>query len=78
MGLQITELYAWVAVDDDGDEGVMSFYSPDLQAHMPMVGADFPRVDSMRALARNIARAGGVNCELRKFSTMTVVEKVKP
>lgn len=77
MGLQINELYAWVAVDEDGDEGVMSFYSPQLQAHMPMVGADFPRVDSMREIARRLARDGGVECELRKFTAMTVVEKVE-
>lgn len=63
---KITELYAFVATDPDGSEGIMAFRSGD--HWMPMIGADLARVESLRPLADRIAKATGQQYEIRYFT----------
>ena len=62
MGKTITELYAFVAMDnEDGNEGVMGFMTD--QGMMPMIGADLKRVESLTSIADQT----GVDYEIRYF-----------
>jgi hypothetical protein len=74
--LTIDEVYAFVAIDEDGDEGVCAFYGP--TGWMPMVCADQARVDQMRPIAEEIARQGGKPIQLFKFSKKELVEVFNP
>ena len=48
----VTHLYAWIIVNEDGDEGVPAFLAP--SGWMPMVGADEARIKSLAPMARNV------------------------
>lgn len=64
----ITELWAFVSVDDDGVEGLVAapFGSPDNL--LPLIAADRARLDSLRPIARQIARATGAKIRLLKLT----------
>jgi len=72
--LEIKELYAFVAIDDEGGEGIPAQMINDM--FMPLIGADFKRVECLLDLARNIATLTGVKIELRKFSAMEVLQTI--
>lgn len=55
-GNRVTEMFAYIAVDDDGDEGICAFYSPAMGGMLPMVGADMARMQSLRPMAEILAR----------------------
>jgi len=77
-GFKITELWAWVTLDDgDGDEGVIAFQSSD-GTWMPLVMADKVRMDHMRPIAEEIAAICPHPVELRRFSIMTVEDVLDP
>ncbi len=63
--LRITELYAFIAKDKDGHEGIMGFRGPD-GAWMPMIGADIERVEHLKAVADKLA--AGQKYEIRYFT----------
>jgi len=63
--LKITELYAFVSKDKDGNEGLLGFRSH--EGWMPMVGADVERVESLIPLANEIKKRSGVDYEIRYF-----------
>ncbi len=70
--LKITELYAWVCTDKDGDEGLLAFQHKGIM--MPMVGADRDRIESLRSTAIDIAKLESVPLKLMKFSTAEILE----
>lgn len=64
----ITELFAFVALDDlDGNEGVMAFLDRD-GMWIPMVGADMARINSMLPKAKQMCEAAGTKFEIRHFT----------
>ena len=65
MGLKIDRIWAFVAVDDNGDEGIMSALMGEV--HMPLIGADMDRVNQLRGHAELISKLSGVRYELRYF-----------
>jgi hypothetical protein len=71
-GQKIERLYAWVAEEADGGEGLCSMPLGDLT--MPMIGADRERIESMREYAQRIASILGIPVRLIEFSTRTVLE----
>jgi hypothetical protein len=71
-GQKIERLYAWVAEEADGGEGLCSMPLGDIQ--MPMIGADRARIESMRDYAQRIASILGIPIRLVEFSTRTVLE----
>jgi hypothetical protein len=74
----IAELYAWVTLDDeDGNEGVLAFRNVRGE-WMPMIGADQVRIESLRDIAEGFAQASKYPIELRRFTTMTVLEQLAP
>lgn len=76
----VSELYAWVTIDPaDGNEGVMAFRTASGD-WMPMIGADMARIESLRPMVMAIISVTGHKgrVELRRFGTMTVVERFDP
>ena len=63
--LKITEIYAFVSVDDEGNEGIMGFQTS--QGMMPMIGADLERVASLIEVADKIKENTGMDYEVRTF-----------
>jgi protein gp37 len=73
-GKTIDALYAWVATEPDGGEGVCSFQLGN--THMPLVGADMDRIKSLRRFAEIIRRASGCPIRLVRFSTREDLEEL--
>jgi hypothetical protein len=65
-GKTIDALYAWVAHEPNGGEGVCRAQLGDV--HMPLVGADMDRVKSLRPYAEAIRQATGYPVRLLRFS----------
>lgn len=75
--LSIDEMFVFAAVDpQDGVDGVCAFMDPVTKTWMPMVGADVSRVETLRPVAREIARRTGAT-RLLKFTTREVLEEIK-
>ena len=64
--LRITEIFAFVAKDKDGHEGIMGFKGPD--GWMPLIGADLERVDQLVPIADKITTSTGQKYEIRYFT----------
>jgi hypothetical protein len=71
VNLRIEQMYAFVTIDKDGDEGIID------GSWMPLVGADMARVEKLRPIARNIARADGREVRLIRFSVREELEVFK-
>ena len=66
----ITEMYAFVAEESPGDEGVigMTLNMPGVgPSFTPLVGADMDRVESLRPHAIQIGKMTGKKIRLKKF-----------
>lgn len=73
----IDQMYAFVAVDEeDGTEGICSYQTS--IGHMPLIGADMARVDSLRPIAQEIATAANLEVRLIRFTNRTDVETLTP
>ena len=68
--LKIEKMYAFVAENDEG-EGVMAFKSGN--TWMPMVGADFKRIDSLLSIAQSMSRISGKEFKILQFNNRTDV-----
>lgn len=64
-GFRITEITAFTAIDNDDEEGICAFMSPD-GMWMPMVAADITRLTQLRDQAE-LFRASGVEIRERRF-----------
>ncbi|HVB68007.1 MAG TPA: hypothetical protein VNE67_09150 [Acetobacteraceae bacterium] len=64
-GQRIERLYAWIATEADGGEGICGALFGLLQ--MPLIGADRERVESFRGYAEMIARERGCPVHLVEF-----------
>lgn len=74
--LRIDELYAFVTKDEDGNEGIAGFLSPD--GWMPLIGADMNRVHSLMSMAKEIAKNTNIEMTLCVFSCRADKETIKP
>lgn len=63
----IKELYAFIAKDKEGNEGIMGFRSS-TGDWMPFIGADIQRVEHLKTFADRIAKQIGVPYEIRYFT----------
>lgn len=71
--LYIGTLFAFIATDADGSEGITAFEGPDGVMY-PMVGADMERVDDLKPIAQAIAKASDTPIHLVRFSKREVLE----
>jgi hypothetical protein len=74
MPKTIDALYAWVATEPDGGEGVCSMQLG--AVHMPLIGADMDRVKSLRARAEFVRRVSGCPVRLVRFSRREDLEEL--
>lgn len=72
----IEEIHAWVAIGDDGDEGVIAARFGD--AWVPLIGADAERLLALRPFAEDAAVRTGRTVRLKKFSSVETVEEIVP
>ena len=78
MDLKITEMYAFIATEKDGQEGIMAFYDASTGMMLPMVGADVARVKSLLMMAETISRASGATYRICKFTNrQDITDQVK-
>lgn len=75
MTLKIDEMFAFIAVEEDG-EGLPAFQMGDML--MPLVAADSARVDSLRRMAQAICNASGMQMKLVRFSVREELETILP
>lgn len=73
--LRIDEIFAFIATDGDG-EGLPAFSRGNMM--LPMVCADKARVDSLRSIARDMARQTGNKITLVRFSVCEELEVIEP
>lgn len=76
VGFVIRDVYVFVAVHADGDEGVPAV---DLGGTMmPLIAADPVRLEELRPLAARIARLSGKPLKLVRFTTREEIETIDP
>jgi hypothetical protein len=75
LGFVIERLWAYVAVHDDGDEGIIA--APIGGLTMPLVAADLRRVELLRPYAEVVARTFGKPVRLVRFDRRTDVEVIE-
>lgn len=68
MGFVVDELFAFVATDDDGDEGVMAALMG--ETWYPLVAADLVRIQQFAPLANAAAKETGVEFKLKHFKLL--------
>jgi hypothetical protein len=76
VGFRIRELWAFLAVHDDNDEGVVGMLTPN--GWVPMVVADKTRLDQLLPKARELARSQGKTIRLVRFHVRQDVEVFHP
>lgn len=72
---RIDEVFVFVTSDKDG-EGVPAFFDGTMM--LPMVCADKARVDSLRSMAKQMARESGNKITLCRFSVREEIEVIEP
>jgi hypothetical protein len=75
MPLTIDALYAWVATEKDGSEGVCAHMLPTM-GMVPLVGADMDRIKSLRRFAENARALTGCPVRLVRFSMREDLEEL--
>jgi hypothetical protein len=71
-GQSIDAIYAWVATEPNGGEGICSAQIGSL--HMPLIGADMDRIKSLRSRAEMVRRITGYPVRLVRFSARDDLE----
>ena len=75
-GHVVDELYAFLLIDEDGDESVPAVGTE--VGMLPLVGADWARIDAMRPIAQRIADENGKEITLARFHLRENLEVIKP
>ena len=76
---RIESLWAFLTVDpNDGVEGLCAYFEPKMNMWLPMIEADEARLDSMRKLAKKLARVQPNKIVLVRFCGREDREEIKP
>jgi len=73
---EVTEVYAFLAVDGEGGEGVPAAQLGDML--MPLVAADQARLADLRPIARKLASAYGMTITVARFTQREDIETILP
>jgi hypothetical protein len=65
--LRIDEIFAIIAIDRDGTEGIPAYSDP-FGMMMPLVGADPQRLESYKELARTMPEMSGMKMRVCRFT----------
>lgn len=76
----ITELYAFIATEAPGEEGITATQMGQggQTVFMPLIGADATRVAALRERAQMVADASGLTITLARFTVREDVEQLTP
>lgn len=77
-GKRITEFYAFVHVEQDGNENTLVAWNRDRQQWVPMCANSPDVVERLKPLAHQIAAEQGRPVRLLRFTAPTVVQVFKP
>ena len=72
MGFKIEDIWLFVSVGHDGDEGVCAFQVAD--GWMPMVAADEKRLEQLKPIAARLAQSTGQTVQLKRFESSRVID----
>jgi hypothetical protein len=73
-GQAINTLYAWIATEPDGGEGLATMILNGM--FMPMIGADRERVQSLRPHAEWVHDVTGCPIKLKAFTVGVVIDEL--
>ena len=73
--LRIDAIYAFVSVDEDGNEGVCAMPLPGL-GPVPMIAADAARLKSLIPMAEKLAKLSGIKIRLIKLTTRKEIREI--
>ena len=75
-GLKIEKLYAWVAEEPDGGEGIVAGMLPGMPGLTPLIGADRLRIESFRGFAEAVRRSTGYPVRLKAFTGGVTIDEL--
>lgn len=76
QGFEIASLWAWVAVDTNGGEGIITATIGD--QHYPMVASTLDTITSGEVYARRVAAETGKTIRLVRLDHRTLVKEIEP
>lgn len=77
MPFHIEEVFAFVATEADGEEGVVAWQIQNY-GWMPLIAADAKRIESLRPIAQEVASATGRRITLARFHLRQDIEVIAP
>lgn len=77
MPSEVTHLYAWLMLDDDGNEAVPAI-ADDLGVWRPMMGADHQQMLDLEGMAMQTARMVGHPIQLVEFVRNDLMRRLEP
>lgn len=75
MPLIIEKLYAWIAEEDNGSQGIIAFAKPD-GGWLPLVGANRTVIEAYRNFAADLSYKFKKKIFLMEFSTQKILETI--
>ncbi len=76
MSFHIEAIHAFLAVDEDGEEGVIGMMTK--AGWVPFVAADLKRLEELRPKAEDIALITNKRVRLAKFSIREDIDEIGP
>jgi len=73
---KIEKIYAYVATEAPGDEGILAMFLPGTHTWFPLVGADMERINSLKPYAEKVARQTNKRVVLAEFSVRKDLEVI--
>lgn len=74
LGFRIERIWAFLAVHEDGDEGLCGAPLPGTPYPMPMIAADGDRLNSLIPIATDLSTMFDGSIELARFDRRTNIE----
>jgi hypothetical protein len=75
-GQTIDKLFAWVATEPDGGEGICAGTLPGMPGMTPLIGADHDRIESFRPYAAVVRQMTGYPVRLKVFGSGVVIDEI--
>lgn len=72
---RVDEIFAWLAVDTDGSEGIAGAEIGSA-GMIPLVGGDRARMDSLRPYAERVHRLTGLRIKLVRFTAREELDSI--
>lgn len=74
--MEIKSIWAYVSVDENGEEGICGFNDPRTKQWMPMIAGDEYRLKSLRPFAHQIASVTKRKVKIVRFTNREDIGEV--